>query len=91
MRIIVTERVFQFSRPEALSATYRNHSDVDTVMDNPALILLNLAKSDKIRSKSANVEPNWDELANNAITKRRTKIRSIESANGSDVISAGMN
>ena len=48
-------------------------------MDNPALILLNLAKSDKIRSKSANVEPNWDELANNAITKRRTKIRSIES------------
>ena len=52
---------------------------MDTVMDNPALILLNLAKSDKIRSKSANVEPNWDELANNAITKRRTKIRSIES------------
>ena len=61
-------------------------------MDNPALILLNLAKSDKIGSKSANVEPNWDELANNAITKRRTKIRSIrELANGSDVISAGVN
>lgn len=64
---------------------------MDTVMDNPALILLNLAKSDKIGSKSANVEPNWDELANNAITKRRTKIRSIESPNGSDVISAGVN
>ena len=60
-------------------------------MDNPALILLNLAKFDKIRSKLANVKPNWDELANNDIAKRRTKIRSIESVNGSDVISAGVN
>lgn len=52
---------------------------MDTVMDNPALILLNLAKFAKIRAKLANVKLDWDELVNKDIAERRTKIRSMES------------